>query len=243
MYFKARLAAAGLIAVTVASAAFARPGGWGDPWNSPGRIDRPFGDRSGPDDREGKVDAESFVAPGAAAAALGKGRVAVRLEPQAPPPDEAGQEFRLLQDSAPTVSGAPFEAAVIDQMVRAGYDTSGAAGTEDQVVELSVARTVLVPPEARRNPVSGTMEMGISNRGTMVGGAINLDFTKPKKALVSTRLDARIRDKASGALLWEGHADIATRDGADGWGDQAIAAKLAQELFKPFPGSSDKPVR
>ncbi|MBO9498929.1 MAG: hypothetical protein J7496_13695 [Novosphingobium sp.] len=247
--------AAGLIALSLATAASARPGGWGSPgwddgWNggwsardwADSRWNSPYGMRNGRDDREGKVETASFVAPGDAAAALGKGRVAVQLAaPAQPDPQE---DFRLLrQDGPPAVPGAPYEAAVIDQMVRAGYDTTGPAGSETQVVELNLVRSVLVPPEAKHKPVSGEMEMGVSNRGTMVGGAINLDFSKPLKALLSTRLEARIRDKASGKVLWEGRADIATRDGDDDWGDQEIATKLAQALFKPFPGSTEKPNR
>ena len=247
------LSAAALIGLSLASAASARPGGWGDPgWGRSGwgasdwansRWDNPRSSQSGRDDREGKVDAASFVAPGELAAALGKGSIAVQLEQQPASPDDASQDFRLLKNSAPALASAPYEAAVIDQMVRAGYDTRAVAGSENQVVELNIVRNVLVPPEGKRKPVSGEVEMGISNRGTMMGGAINLDFSKPKKALISTRLEARVRDKASGAVLWEGHADVATRDGDDDWGDQEIAAKLAQALFKPFPGSTEKPYR
>jgi len=38
-------------------------------------------------------------------------------------------------------------------------------------------------------------------------------------------------------VLWEGRATIATRDGDDKWGDQAIATKLAEALFRRFPAS------
>lgn len=250
---KFALAAAGLIGLTLASAVAARPGGpgpgWDNGWNENDWANsrwnapyRSFGNRDSRDDREGKVDASSFVAPGDAAAALGKGGIAVQFDPQARPGGDGDEDFRLLKQAGATdVTGAPFEAAVVDQMVRAGYDTSGAPGSESQVMELSVTRDILVPAETKRKPVSGEMEVGISNRGTSTGVALNLDFSKPKKALVSTRMEARIRDKASGAVLWEGRADIATRDGDSDWGDQAIATRLAEELFKRFPGSTERP--
>ncbi|WEK45804.1 MAG: hypothetical protein P0Y56_12295 [Candidatus Andeanibacterium colombiense] len=245
MPFTARLAAAGLLALSFASAASARPGGWDGPgawgsgWGGSGWGAREWANSRwdsaepgrGRDDREGKVEVASFVADDAAAAALGHGRIAVALQDQ---PDSQ----RL---ATPVVPGASYEAAVIDQMVHAGYDTSGTAGSEDQVVELTLDRSVLTAAEKKRNPVSGEMEMGVSNRGTMMGLGINLDFSKPKGALVSTRMEARIRDKASGKVLWEGRADIATRNGDDDWGEQSIAVKLAGELFKRFPGSTEKP--
>lgn len=225
---KISLSAAGLIAlVLVSSVASARPGGWSEREWGNSRWDTPRSEPGrGRDDREGKVDAASFVADGEAARALGHGSIAIELAPQ---------------PSLKDVTGAAYEAAVIDQMVQAGYDTSGAPGSENQVVELRVTRDVLVAAEGKRNPVSGEMAVGVSNRGTSTGVALNLDFSKPKKALVSTRMEARIRDKASGAVLWEGRADIATRDGDSDWGDQAIATRLAEELFKRFPGSTERP--
>jgi hypothetical protein len=79
----------------------------------------------------------------------------------------------------------------------------------------------------------------VGTRGSAYGLGINVDLTKPRSALVSTRLDARIVDKASGKVLWEGYATIATRDGDDDWGDTRIATKLATALFDNFPKADD----
>jgi hypothetical protein len=65
-----------------------------------------------------------------------------------------------------------------------------------------------------------------------------VDLTKPLPPLIETRLEARIRDKASGVVLWEGRADIDTREGDDRWNDQAVAARLAEALFDGFPLAS-----
>jgi hypothetical protein len=77
--------------------------------------------------------------------------------------------------------------------------------------------------------------MGISNRGSAYGLAVNVDLTKPRTALIGTRLDTRIVDKTSGKVLWEGYATIATREGDDKWPDYRIAGKLASALFDGFP--------
>jgi hypothetical protein len=87
------------------------------------------------------------------------------------------------------------------------------------------------------------MEVGVSNRGSYQALAIGVDLSKPRKALLSTRLEARIRDRASGAVLWEGRADIATRAGDPKWTDQAIATKLAAALFSGFPGRNGESIR
>jgi hypothetical protein len=83
------------------------------------------------------------------------------------------------------------------------------------------------------------MAVSVGNRGTAYGMAVNVDLTKPLPPLVSTKLEARIRDRATNAVLWEGRAEVATREGDEKWGDQAIAARLAEALFDGFPRASD----
>lgn len=223
------------ISGTVSGPAFAQWGPWGrgpwggSPWGGPyGRSgwDRPFpreSVRSRHDDREGKVQVSRFTTDGGLAQALGHG--SVEVAPGAGP----------LTDEH---ESATYEAAVIDQLVKAGYQTGGTSGSSNQLVEFTIKHAELEPAELRHKPVSGEMDVGVSNRGSAVGMALNIDLSKPEKALVSTRLEARIKDRASGKVLWEGRADIATREGDPDWGDQEIATKLADALFGGFPGKS-----
>ena len=209
------------------TALMARPGGagWGGPgwdgpgWDGPGWPDHPASRSSGV--REGKVDVARFVADGAAG--LGKGALAVVEAP-------AGSGTVSAREQA------TYQAAVIDALARSGYDTATTDPAGGQIAEVRVLHAVAAPAELPHKPVSGEVMMGVSNRGSMMGMGINIDMTKPLKALVSTRLEARIRDRASGAVLWEGRADTITREGDPHWTDQKIAAKLAQALFDGFPG-------
>ena len=205
--------------------ALARPGGWGGPgWDGPSPSrDRPAErDRS----REGRIEVNRFVAEGEAAQALGRGAIAVSSQAEG-------------QDYVPQGNRAAFEAAVIDQLVHAGYDTTHAQPSGGQIAELKVTRTVVEPAEARRKPVSGEMAMSVGNRGTAYGMALNVDLSKPLPPLVSTRLEARIRDRATNTVLWEGRAEVATREGDEKWSEQDIAARLAEALFDGFPRVSD----
>ena len=217
-----------LVSITPAAA---RPGGWGGSgwgnsgWSGGGRspIDSRFPDRNRYDDsREGRVEASHFVVEGDAAAALGHGPVRIV--------SESGE-----QDYMAGPDRAVYEAAVIDQLVKAGYDTTQAAPEGGQVAELRIVRDVLVPAEVKRNPVSGTAAMEVGTRGSAYGLAVAVDMTKPRTALVSTRMEARILDQASGKVLWEGRAEIATRDGDDKWSGNAIASKLTEAMFDNFP--------
>ncbi|MBN8829484.1 MAG: hypothetical protein J0G94_02370 [Sphingomonadales bacterium] len=222
-----RLSSLPLLLAALGSAipALAQPG-WGGRWGEPREEAWPAGRpvSNGRDAREGKIDAAHFVADDAGDA-LGKGPVAVTHLPgtAADPGDQA-----------------VYEAALIDQLVKAGYDTMKPDPSGGQVLELRIARDVLLPEETRRKPVSGEATVGVSNRGSMMGMAVAIDLSKPKKALVSTRMEARLIDRASGKPLWEGRAEMATREGDSHWTQQAIAARLASAMFEDFPGKADR---
>lgn len=215
-------ALAALALAVSGSALIAHPGGpgWAGPgWDSPGWRDHPVTRSSSP--REGKVEVARFRADGDPATALGKGAITVTEAP-------AGGV------STPREL-ATYEAAVIDALARGGYDTATPAAQGGQIAEVRVLHSVAVPEEAPHKPVSGEMMMGMSNRGSIMGMALNVDMTKPRKALISTRLEARIKDRVSGTVLWEGRADVVTREGDSRWTDQKIAERLAGALFEGFP--------
>ena len=214
----------------LAAPALARPGGWGgggwggDPygrhWPTSSALERSRA--SGP--AEGKVEISRFVAENIDLAQLGKGTITVAAAPLGENAEE--RELRT------------YESAVTDRLAQVGYQTATTVDAATQLAEVRVTHATVVPEEAPHEAVSGEMEVGVSNRGSGVGMAINIDLTKPLKALISTRLDARIRDKASGKVLWEGRADIITREGSTRWNDNAIATRLAKALFDGFPGRS-----
>lgn len=203
------------------TALMAQPGPWGGPgWSSgadrgpsAGRIDR---------DLEGRIEVARFRAEGDAAAALGSGPLGVVAMPGV--------------DAADPRLGAVFEAAVEGQLLKSGYRAATAGEAGGQVAEVRIVRSEAAPAEEKRNPVSGQASFGVSNRGTMMGLAVHVDGSKPRRALIETRVETRIRDKASGAVLWEGRARMYSREGDDKWTDDAIAARLAQALFGGFPG-------
>ncbi|MEO0033085.1 MAG: hypothetical protein RIS94_2843 [Pseudomonadota bacterium] len=172
-----------------------------------------------------KIDVETFRATDAASL-LGKGRIVVSAA------QGAEAEWKL----------PVYEAAVIDELARHGYDTANAADPA-QVVQVAVSHDTVVPEEAPHKPVSGAMSTTISNRGTGFGMALAIDLTKPAKAIVSTRLDVRIRDKATNRVLWEGHAQGQSREDDAGLDNGAVAARLAAALFAKFPeGQSVTPL-
>lgn len=184
-----------------------------------GRWDTPMDQRIGRQGSEPsrKVDVEAFQAADAAAL-LGKGPITVAAA------EGAEAEWKL----------PVYEAAVVDQLAKLGYQTAVSGAEGGQVAQIGIRHEQVVPDEPKRKPVSGAMEVGVSNRGSYSAMALNIDLTKAKKAIVSTRLDVRIRDRASDRVLWEGHAEAQTRADDDGLNNGAVAARLASALFARF---------
>jgi hypothetical protein len=188
-----------------------------------GRWDGPMDQRlRGEDGRRSiepakKLEVEAFQSADAAPL-LGKGPITVAAA------DGTEAEWKL----------PVYEAAVVDQLAKLGYDTAVSGAEGGQIAQIGIRHEQVVPEEPKRKPVSGAMEVGVSNRGNYTAMALNIDLTKAKKAIVSTRLDVRIRDKASNRVLWEGHAEAQTREDDDGLNNGAVAARLASALFAKF---------
>jgi len=198
-------------------------GGWGGGWDGYG------GPRRGAAVAEpsSRIDVTTYRSSDALPQ-LGKGRIVVAGV------DPAADDLEQGAD-VPSPDKLPvYEAAVVDALVGHGYDTQNASDA-GQIAQVAVSHQVVVPEEQKRSPVSGAMSTTVSNRGSAVGLGLALDFTKPAKAIVATRMDVRIRDKGSGRVLWEGHAQGSAREGEGGLDNGAMAARLARALFARFP--------
>ena len=133
-------------------------------------------------------------------------------------------------------SGLPiYERAVMDALGRIGYQVGVEQTGSGQVAEIAVTHSEVQPAEPPHKPVSGTMSTMISNRGSGIGLGLNIDLSKPRGPIVSTRLSVRIRDRASGEVLWEGRAETTARADKDGLDHGKIADRLVSTLFRGFP--------
>jgi hypothetical protein len=217
----------GAAALALAAAASAQypTGGWGGPgWGGMGPYPGEYGPRArGRDPREGKVEAAHFVAASPKVAELGHGTI-------------------VLAPGPGGISGGPaagaFETALADQLARAGYRTDAPQPGSGQVAEFVVSRDLAAPPDPPHSPVTGGVALGAGNRGSGLGLGLSIDLSKPRGPLVATRVEARIRDSASQELLWQGRAEVLTREGDKHWTDPLVAARLAEALFKDFPRPS-----
>jgi hypothetical protein len=224
---------AGALMLSAGPAAAQPYGGWGgSPWGQ----DRDRVPTQGNAEPSRQIEVETYRAADAGDR-LGKGRIVVSEPPAPPAPPPPPPSDGLPGTGAPPDAADKlpvYEAAVVDQLAAKGYDIAH-VDNPAQLVEVSVSHAVVIPEEARHKPVSGEMAVGVSNYGASYGLALNVDLSKPRKAIVATRVDVRIRDKATSRVLWEGHAEGQTRATEDGYNDGPTATRLANALFAKFP--------
>lgn len=152
-------------------------------------------------------------------AVLGHGTIAV-----VPAPSADGQSLAFRA----------YQAAVLRELVRLGYTEAG-PDTATQIAELRLERQVY-RPERARSPVSVGVSGSTGSYGTGLGMGLGIDLSGPPKQQTETRMGVMIRDSASKASLWEGRASFTVRSDSPLAGGELGAAKLAEALFKGFPG-------
>ncbi|CDO37549.1 DUF4136 domain-containing protein [Novosphingobium sp. KN65.2] len=172
----------------------------------------------------GPVEVTRFHATGAIP--LGRGTIAVEpAEGQ-----ENGMEF-----------GA-FSGAVLRELTRAGYSaTLPGAGPSQQVALLSVERHTLAPVR-NGSPVSVGVGGSTGSYGSGVGVGLGIDLSGPPPAQVETQMRVMIRERDSGRTIWEGRAQFTVSSKSPLAQTSLGAAKMAEALFKDFPGQSGETI-
>lgn len=163
----------------------------------------------------GPVEVTRFHVP---QARLGSGPITVV---PAPGQDGASLEFRS------------YAAAVAAQLVRLGYRESG----DGAVATVAVDRAILAPDRGG-SPVSVGVGGSTGSYGSGLGLGIGVDLSGPPPEQVETRLSVMIRDRPGGEVQWEGRARFVVSAKSPLASTQLGAAKLAEALFRDFPGVS-----
>ena len=172
----------------------------------------------------GPVEVTRFHAPDVSR--LGKG--AITVEP-APGMDGASLEYRS------------YAGAVARQLGLLGY-AEQVAGRAEQVATVRVSREAYQAARSR-SPVSVGVGGATGSYGSGVGVGIGLNLSGPPPEQVTTQLSVTIRDRASGQALWEGRASFTVRADSPMADTQLGAAKLAEALFRGFPGQSGETIQ
>lgn len=172
----------------------------------------------------GPVEVTRFHAPDITP--LGKGTIGIEAGP--------GMEAGSLELQA-------YQAVVGQQLQRLGY-TTAASGAGDQVALVRVTRN-RYRPERTRGPVSVGVGGSTGSYGSGVGLGIGIDLSGPPPEQVETQLSVTIRDRKSGTALWEGRANFTVSAKSPMAETSLGAAKVAEALFRGFPGNSGETIQ
>lgn len=172
----------------------------------------------------GPVEVTRFHA--ADMAALGHGTI--RVEPSPGQADDL--EFRA------------YAGAVMRELARLGYTEPlpGEIGS-GQIAMLSLERQRF-RPQRSSGPVSVGLGGATGSYGSGVGVGLGFNLSGPPPEQVETRLAVTIRERASGKALWEGRAAFTVRADSPMAQTSLGSAKMAEALFKGFPGQSSETI-
>ena len=174
----------------------------------------------------GPVEVTRFLAP-ETVAQLGRGTIAIESAP--------GSDWDSLQLRS-------YEAAVRAELARLGY-TEAPAATADQIAQVRFGRQTFRSDGGGRGPVSvgvGGSTGGGWGSGVGVGIGINLSGKPPE--MTATDLGVTIRNRATGAPMWEGRASFSVKASSPLADTQLSAAKMASAMFAGFPGQSGETI-
>jgi hypothetical protein len=141
----------------------------------------------------------------------------------------------------PSIEWNSYRAAVDQQLQRQGLVAAGAGDRAPLLVRIDFARS-----ERERGGGNSPVSVGVggSTGGYRSGVGLGIGFSLgggPRR-IYDIELAVRIDDTASGNALWEGRAIAAIPAKAPAAQPSLAAAKLAEALFKDFPGESGRTI-
>lgn len=147
--------------------------------------------------------------------------------------------FAVTTTSGDTLALSPYLAAVQREMERVGY--SKALDGSDVIAEVSVQRVQFNGND--QNPVSVGVggSTGSYGSGVGVGVGLNLNALGDQRG-IETTLNVRILRTSDKLVIWEGRATQRGALNSPAAQPGIASSKLAEALFKDFPGTNGETV-
>lgn len=143
------------------------------------------------------------------------------------------------------LEGAVWSDAVAGELGKLGFRRDGGEGAA-YVVTVRHHRGQIDPGQrGRRSPVSvgvGGSTGGGYRSGIGVGLGIGIDLSGPPKPRLADDLSVQISRKGDNVVVWEGRASSDAKQGSAAAQPNVMAAKMAEALFRGFPGESGKSI-
>lgn len=147
--------------------------------------------------------------------------------------------FKVQEAPGVGLTSAPYLAAVTRELQRVGYSESG--GSSDIIAQVGVDVTEgLAPP--KQSPVSVGVGGSTGSYGSGLGLGIGINLGGGPKASVTTTLSVKLLRRGDNLVVWEGRATQSAKKGSPAAQPGIAASKLAEALFKDFPGKSGETI-
>lgn len=138
-----------------------------------------------------------------------------------------------------SLAGSPYLAAVAREMQRVGYRNTGS--NPDVIAEVRFGATTIRPD--RSSPVSVGVGGSTGSYGSGLGVGLGFNLGGGSSTQLQTTLAVRILRRSDQVVIWEGTAVQAAKAGSPAAQPGIAASKLAEALFKDFPGVSGETIR
>ncbi|MFT3966440.1 MAG: hypothetical protein QM690_11225 [Sphingobium sp.] len=142
----------------------------------------------------------------------------------APGRDGTGVEYRTYAN------------AVAAALSRTGFSVVDSGRPAALTAAIDFDTAIDRPVDRRGSPVSVGVGGATGSYGGGVGLGIGINLSGPPKAMIASRLSVRL--SRGDAALWEGRAETRAKEGTPGAQPGIAAGKLADALFRDYPGQS-----
>lgn len=129
-----------------------------------------------------------------------------------------------------------YAGAVGGEFRRLGFGP-GEIGSSDYVASINVIRDTRAALVGR-SPFSVGVGGGTGGYRSGVGVGLGFSFGGKPKDTVITQLAVQLKKRAGGDVVWEGRAETEAKENAPAAQPGIAAGKLAEALFRDFPGQS-----
>lgn len=137
-----------------------------------------------------------------------------------------------------------YAAAVTAELQRTGYVATDSLSQSLYVAVIDVQRGSRVDPVGARSPVTIGIGGGTGGYGGGVGAGISfgLGGKRGGRDIEATQLAVVLKRRSDQQVMWEGRARTEARTGAPAAQADLIAGRLANALFRDFPGESGRTI-
>ena len=137
-----------------------------------------------------------------------------------------------------------YAAAVMRELQNAGFtDAGNLSSASEYVARLSIDRFRIDAAGRGRSPVSVGVGGSTGSYGSGIGLGIGINLSGRPKDKIATELSVRIARRSDNSVVWEGRSFVEAKEGSPAAQPSLAASKLAEALFRDFPGQSGETIK